>query len=266
MNHRPLQMMIVSLFIVASQVAAAASQEKCTYLHRSRGADLRAVDVAVTSTPAGETQYVIDEFIGKGIGNTVTLTADKDGKPVKYESVSAGGYEARFTFSSTNVVYAKKTPGHGDTKNTWPIEPGALPDFNSRQDPYLIEHVLLQAYDFDKKGKQLLHVYDIDDTGKGISNYQLSLELVDDGSVALPTGRFKAKHLVQVQQSSVPTWFKKHRGSQTDVWVDDDGTILRIYRHREPYEVILQNYAGIQNRISETETAQGISQPPCFAP
>jgi hypothetical protein len=265
MNHKPLLMMTVGLFLLAIQ-AAAASQEKCTYLHRSRGADLRAVNMVVTATPAGETQYAIDEFIGSGIGNTVTLTTDKDGKPLTYISISASGFEARFTFTSTNAIYAQKTPDHGDTKNTWSIEPGARPDFNSRPDPYLMEHVLIRAYDFDKKGKQLLPVYDIDDTGKGISNYQISLELLDDGSVILPTGRFKARHLVQVQQDSVPTWFKKHRGSQTDVWVDEAGTILRIYRHREPYEVILQNYFNIPNRISETETAQGISQPACFAP
>lgn len=265
MNHRPLRLMIAGLSIAALQVAAA-SQGKCTYLHRSRGADLQAVDLVVTSTPAGEMQYALDAFIGSGKGNAVALTTDKDGKPVQYTSISASGFETRFTFSASNVVYARKTTGQGDMEDNWPIEPGALPDFNSRPDPYLMEQVLVRAYDFDKKGKQILRVYDIDDTGKGISNYRLSLELLDDGSVVLPNGRFKARHLVQVQQDSVPTWFKKHRGSQTDVWVDEAGTVLRIYRHREPYEVILQNYSDIQNRISETETAQGIPQPACFAP
>ena len=265
MNHKPLQMMIAGLSIAALQVAAA-SQDKCTYLHRSRGADLQAVDLVVTSTPAGGTQYAMDAFIGSGKGNAIALTTDKDGKPVQYTCISASGFETWFTFSASNVVYAKKTTGQGDTETILPIEPGALPDFNSRPDPYLMEQVLVRAYDFDKKGKQILQVYDIDDTGKGISNYALSLEWLDDGSVVLPNGRFKARHLVQVQQDSVPTWFKKRRGSQTDVWVDEDGTILRIYRHREPYEVILQNYANAQNRISETETAQGISQPAVFAP
>lgn len=247
--------------------ARAADGGRRTYLHRSRGADLRAVELIVSRTPDGNVQYMIGDFPSGG-ESKITLLTDAGGKPVEYSSEpnQAGGYECKFSFGATNVVYSRKLPGKPNEEYTCSVRSGSLPDFNSRPDPYLTEHVLIRAYDFAKGGKQTLDVYDTDSTGKGVAEYQVSLELADEDGVRLPNGKFKARHLVQLQQSSAPTWYKKRRGSQTDIWVNGDGTILRIFRHREPYEVILQNYDNERDLIAKSETAQAYAQPPVKAP
>jgi len=134
----------------------------------------------------------------------------------------------------------------------WTVSEGTLPDFNSRPDPYLVQHVLVQAYDFQQGAKQTFTVYDTDNEGKNLNEYQITLEIVGEADVTLPNGRFKAKHFVQVQQTPSNTWYKKGPGSKTEYWVDDEGVILRIYRHREPYEVILTDYK--QQPLAEAGT------------
>lgn len=264
MRYAKLYRSIAILFVIAT-VIARAQEEKRTYLHRSRGEDLRAVNVLVTPMPDGGHSYRIDDFIG-GIGDDAyEFIIGRNGMPVKYMH-RGGGYELSFVFTNSFLVYTRKKRGEEAVTRNISLKQGVLPDFNSRPDPYLTEHLLVQKYDFNKSGKQGFTVFDIDNTGDGIATYEITLELVPEDSVLLPNGRFKARHLVKLQQSSAPTWYKKRRGSQTDIWVDDQGTILRIYRHREPYELVLQNYGNIANRISQDESAQGYQQPTVMAP
>jgi len=255
---------IAILFVIAT-LSTHAQREKRTYLHRSRGEDLRAVNVLVTPMADGSHSYRIDDFIGGSDDDAYEFIVGRNGMPAKYLN-KGGGYEMSFVFTNNSMVYTRKKPEQEAVTRSIPMGQGALPDFNSRPDPYLTEHLLVHKYDFDKAGKQGFTVFDIDNTGDGISTYEITLELIPEDSVLLPNGRFKARHLVKLQQSSAPTWYKKRRGSQTDIWVDDQGTILRIYRHREPYELVLQNYGNIANRISKDESAQGYQQPPVLAP
>ena len=263
MRYAKLCKSITILFVIAT-VSARAQEEKRTYLHRSRGEDLRAVNVFVTPMPDGSHSYRIDDFIG-GNDNAYEFIIGRNGAPMKYFS-KGGGHELSFLFTNNSVVCSRKKPEQEAVTRNIPLDQGVLPDFNSRPDPYLTEHLLVHKYDFDKAGKQGFTVFDIDNTGDGIAMYEISLELLPEDSVLLPNGRFKARHLVKLQQSSASTWYKKRRGSQTDIWVDDQGTVLRIYRHREPYELVLQNYGNIANQISKDESAQGYQQPTVLAP
>ncbi len=212
------------------------------YLHRSRGHDyLRAV-VEKHIDRAG-TAYYLSRMAD--IDNL--LITDSQGRPVKYayERESRGVF-GRYLFGRDEFLWERKMPQREDVERfNWKVREGALPDLNSRPDPYLIQHVLLQSYDQQTGGRQTLTVYDIDSEGTGVNEYEIALTLVDEDGVTLPNGTFKAKHFVQVQQTACNTWYKKGPGSQTEYWVDDDFNILRIYRHREPYEVILENYAGV---------------------
>jgi hypothetical protein len=264
MRYKKILAAMLGAFILAAQFVHA-EQEKRTYLHRSRGESLRAVDTLVKQMPDGSAKYAINDFIGGGDDDAYELVIGKDGRPIKYTNIG-GGYEIAFVFTNNSVMYTRKKPAQEPVTRTLPLDQGLLPDFNSRPDPYLTEHILLKAYDFGKGSKQSFSVFDIDNTGDGIATYEISLELMPDGEVVLPNGRFRARHLIKMQQSSAATWYKKRRGSQTDIWVDDHGTILRIYRHREPYELILQNYINIQSRISASESAQGYPQPAVLAP
>jgi hypothetical protein len=263
---------ILAIYMVAecllSTLPAAASQSQRTYLHRSRGADLRAVDMTVAQEADGTVRYTIADFPSGDSGSTVQLVTGLDGKPVEYRNTANGenGFDWRFHFATNAVVLTRKMPNAPVEETSFAIRTGSLPDLNSRPDPCLTPHLLVQAYDYSARGKQVFNVYDIDNTGKGIAEYQVSLELAEDSSVLLPNGRFKARHLVLVQQTSAPTWYKKHRGSQTDIWTSEDGCILRIFRHREPYEIILQNHNKPEDLISASESAQGYPQPACKAP
>ncbi len=212
------------------------------YLHRSRGHDyLRAV-VEKHIDRDGAAYYL--SRMGD-IDNL--LITDGKSRPVKYayrrDSRDTFG---RYLFGRDQFLWERKMPQREDVERfNWKVREGALPDLNSRPDPYLIQHVLLQSYDQQTGGRQTLTVYDIDSEGTGVNEYEIALTLVDEDGVTLPNGRFKAKHFVQVQQTASNTWYKKGPGSQTEYWMDDDFNILRIYRHREPYEVILENYAGV---------------------
>ena len=45
------------------------------------------------------------------------------------------------------------------------------------------------------------------------------------------------------QVASANTWFKKTAGHVTDFWVLDNHVIVRVLRHREPYELVLLDYS-----------------------
>ncbi|HOK77729.1 MAG TPA: hypothetical protein PLW35_08420 [Verrucomicrobiota bacterium] len=47
---------------------------------------------------------------------------------------------------------------------------------------------------------------------------------------------------VHTQTSSANTWFKKRAGHRTDFWVLDNRVIVRVLRHREPYELVILDY------------------------
>ncbi len=173
------------------------------------------------------------------------LITDSKGRLVEYayRRESHGAF-VRYVFGRGQLLWERKMPQREDVERfNWKVH--GLPDLNSRPDPYLIQHVLLQSYDQDAGGEQRFTVYDIDNQGTGVSEYEIALTLVDEDGVTLPNGRFKARHFVQVQQTASDTWYKKGPGSRTEYWVDDEFNILRIYRHREPYEVILENYGAI---------------------
>lgn len=261
-------MATVVCILMLSAASAGAAQDTMTYLHRSRKADLRAVELKVRKEADGSARYVIDDFPFGREGSQITFLIGPDGRPAEYASKAKGtdGSEWKMVFGADAIVLKRKMPGKPDEEFNCAVRPGSLPDLNSRPDPYLTQHLLIRAYDFSKGGKQVFPVYDVDDTGHGISAYDMSLELVDQEGVVLPNGKFKAKHLVFLQQSSAPTWYKKHRGSQTDIWVSDEGVILRVFRHREPYEIILQDYDKKGDLISASESAQGYPQPPVKAP
>ena len=64
--------------------------------------------------------------------------------------------------------------------------------------------------------------------------------------VAVPAGRFEAHRIIATQLSTADTWYKKQEGHITEFWVLDDYTIVRLVRHREPYEVQLKSADNVE--------------------
>jgi hypothetical protein len=125
---------------------------------------------------------------------------------------AAKGYAASCQFVGGKVIYLTQSTKQGAQQSDWEVKAEALPDFNTRPDPYLIQYVLLPGYDLDKHGEQTFTVYDIDAQGKGINHYEITLNLVDEDGVLLPNGKRPAKHFLQVQRTASNTWFKKQPG------------------------------------------------------
>jgi hypothetical protein len=67
--------------------------------------------------------------------------------------------------------------------------------------------------------------------------------------VQVPAGTFEANHIALKQTSSANTWFKKREGHVTDFWVLDNGIIVRVLRHREPYELLLLDHDVPTGRV-----------------
>ncbi len=62
-------------------------------------------------------------------------------------------------------------------------------------------------------------------------------------SVQVPAGTFQANHLALTQLTTTTTLFKKRAGHVTEFWVLDNQAIVRVLRQREPYEMLLLDYA-----------------------
>jgi len=206
------------------------------YVHRIAGRDSHRAKMTKYICP-DETTYF--DLVQSDV--RYLLAIDGQGCPVAYRYRSAAkGYEGSFQFTEDKVVYTTQNAKQEVKQFDWAVRAGALPDLNSRPDPYLVQYVLLHAYDLDKRGEQTFVVYDFDSTGEGVNHYEITLDLVDEDGVVLSGGRCTARHFLQVQRTASDTWFKKRPGHKTEYWVDANDILLRVYRHREPYEVVLE--------------------------
>jgi len=121
-------------------------------------------------------------------------------------------------------------------------------DPNTRPDPYCAANILLRRFALEGGQVKEFEVFDTDNSGQGFAAYRVRLEHLGKKEVAVPAGRFAANHLRWTQLTSADTWFKKRAGHVTDFWVLDNGVIVRILRHREPYEVLLAEYNSAEPR------------------
>jgi len=181
---------------------------------------------------------------------TALAVGNADHRPIRYEaSREARGkypaFEARLDFHESKAVQIRHWGDEQDDKE-FPIEPGALFDLNSRPDPYAVCNILIRRLAL---GEGESKEFTMCDWGNGphgqgtLPSYRVRVENKGKEAVTVRAGRFEADHLVLTQLTSADTWFKKRAGHVTDFWVLDNGVIVRILRHREPYEIELLNYA-----------------------
>jgi hypothetical protein len=123
------------------------------------------------------------------------------------------------------------------------VPSGSLFDPNTRPDAYCAANILLRAFAVKPGDAKEFRVFDWDNTGDAFADYSIRIENLGKERVEVPAGAFEANHLVLTQKSSADTWFKKRAGHITDFWMLDNQLIVRIRRHREPYEVVLLDYA-----------------------
>ena len=145
------------------------------------------------------------------------------------------------------------------------VPSGAFFDPNTRPDSYCAANILLPAFAVKPGEAKEFRAFDWDNTGDALADYTIRVAHVGKERVDVPAGAFDAHHLVLTQTSSANTWFKKRTGHTTDFWVLDNQIIVRIRRHREPYELALLDYVlpeKLPGQISGSATRPGESPTP----
>jgi RNA polymerase sigma-70 factor (ECF subfamily) len=122
------------------------------------------------------------------------------------------------------------------------VPAGAWFDPNSRPDSYCAANILLRSFAVREGETKEFRVYDWDNSGEALADYTIQIKHAGKEKVEVPAGTFEANHLVLTQLTSADTWFKKRAGHVTDFWVLDNHVIVRVLRHREPYEMVLLDY------------------------
>ena len=216
------------------------------YQHRSRGNDIaQPSELWVNRTPDGGIVALAQLPF---MGSTEMVSGDKDNRPGEFRvrKASAGdkpGYGMDLEFREGKALLTRRGVREDCDGKKLAVPADACFDPNSRPDSYCAANVLLRQFSPKKPGEaKEFRVYDWDNTGEALADYTIKVELMGKEKVQVPAGTFEASHFVLTQTSSANTWFKKRAGQTTDFWVLENGVIVRILRHREPYELVLLDY------------------------
>jgi beta-lactamase regulating signal transducer with metallopeptidase domain len=216
------------------------------YRHRSRGHDMSEPSTlwlkqqedgavtAVTHLPA--------------LGSMFVARGDANGRLVAYSTGSeASGeetvYSSTLKFEGGKAIVMRRGIREDWDEKELTIPAGAVFDPNSRPDPYCAAHILLRGINLAEGESLEAEVCDWDNTGDALAAYTIQIKHAGREEVTVPAGTFLANHIVVTQLTSANTWFKKRAGHVTDCWALDNGVIVRILRHREPYEVQLLDWS-----------------------
>jgi beta-lactamase regulating signal transducer with metallopeptidase domain len=240
-----------SRFALSNTVSSAENDEseksdvifKGRYQHRNRGGAYGTpTELVLTQTPNAAVTASMS------VGDTkYTATGDKNNRIVEYEfskAESGGkpGYSQKMRIEDGVVYRTQRGIREDEDDRKVDVPSGAQYDPNSRPDPYVSANIILRGLSLKEGESTELDVYDVDNSGDGYVGYKIRLENLGKETVEVPAGLFEATHINQIQLKSADTWFKKRAGHITDFWVLDNGIIVRIYRHREPYELLLESY------------------------
>lgn len=219
-----------------------------TYRHRSRGAEIAPGMLWLKQAPDG-TLIAVSHL--SAYGATCVAYGALDGGFVRYRQCTAASdrgpaSERSLVLSDGKATFTKTGQDGKEETQELTAPAGAVFDPNSRPDPYCAAPLLLRHYHVRPGKKKEFKAYDWDNTGKGMAGYTVQIENIGKEKIEVPAGTCEAYHLVQTQTTSGDTWYKKRAGHITDFWVLENGVIVRIVRHREPYQLELLEYRSPQ--------------------
>ncbi|HUW60916.1 MAG TPA: carboxypeptidase regulatory-like domain-containing protein [Candidatus Bathyarchaeia archaeon] len=217
------------------------------YVHRSRG---REYDQPSSLWVKEQENGAVSALSHLTFFNETALAVgDENHRPAHYAATRKASdrypaFQARIDFHANKAVQIRHWGEETDDKE-FPIDEGALFSLNSRPDPYAVINVLIRGFGLKAgEGKEFIMC----DWGNGphgqgtFPSYRVRVENKGKEEIVVPAGAFNTNHLVLTQLTSADTWFKKRAGHVTDLWVLDNHIVVRIVRHREPYEVELLDY------------------------
>jgi len=216
------------------------------YQHRSRNRGIeQPSELWVNQQPDGTIVALADLPF---MNSTELISGDKDQRVAEYRLRRApaggrAGYGMDLEFRNGKAALTRRGVREDCDDKELAMPGGACFDPNSRPDSYCAANILLRQFAPTKPGEtKEVHACDWDNTGEALADYTIKVEFVGKEKVQVPAGTFEANHLLLTQTSTANTWFKKRAGHLTDFWVLDNGVIIRILRHREPYEMVLLDY------------------------
>ncbi|MCE5229993.1 DUF3108 domain-containing protein [bacterium] len=189
-------------------------------------------------------QYDGDMVCLNTLGQMTTLAmCDAKFHPTRYYS-KWGGAGSHLRFENKKISNYTNWNDAKPTKE-YTVEEGAIYDPNTRPDSYAMANFILRRFALKPGESREFVMCDYGRNGDkqdDLPSYRVRVEHRGKEKIAVPAGTFDANHVVQTQLTPSYTWFKKGPGHVTEFWYLDDFTIVRILRHREPYEFLLQEY------------------------
>jgi hypothetical protein len=179
--------------------------------------------------------------------STSAAVGDPQNRFVHYAATSPGrgegdGYSLSLDMQDGSAFLTVHSAAWDIEKKKFDFSGDAQFDPNSRPDAYLAANILLRGFDLKKGETKEVEMFDVDKAGTGLVSYRVKIENVGKEEVSVPAGVFEANHIVLTQLTSADTWFKKRADHVTDFWTLDNGVIVRVLRHREPYEMQLLDW------------------------
>jgi beta-lactamase regulating signal transducer with metallopeptidase domain len=218
-----------------------------TYHHRSRGSDIQTPSV-LWLKPQVKGGIVAAAYL-PAFNETTVARVSPDRVFFRYEVFGHGrggrSPANRLLELGKGTVTIKHEGGEKDGE----VETIAAPADglfmpNSRPDSYTAHMALFFANVPDEGDADEVLCYDYGNDGKSMASYTIRLENVGKEEVTVPAGTFTANHVIENHLTFGDTWYKKRPGHITDYWVLDNGIVVRILRHREPYELQLASFTS----------------------
>ncbi len=212
------------------------------YRHRSRGSDINTPsELWVKESPDGSlnvlAQLPFSESAELASGNRKNaLTGYRIGRNPSGERP---GYGIDLELADGMARLNRRGVQQDVDGKTLKVPAGAWFDPNTRPDSYCAANILLRAFALAEGETKDFRVYDWDNSGEALVGYTIRVRHAGKERVEVPAGIFEANHLVLTQITTADTWYKKRAGHVTDFWVLDNHVIVRVLRHREPYEMLL---------------------------
>ncbi len=185
------------------------------------------------------------------MGSYDMAVGDKEGKLSGYftwraESEGKPGFDTELELGDGKAVLNRHGIREDKVNVELSVAEGARFSPNSRPDSYCADNIFMRGLDIAVETSKEFEVYDWDNSGEAMASYTIEVYNAGKEEVVVPAGTFEANHYVLTQTSTGNTWYKKQNGHITDYWVMDDGIIVRVLRHREPYEIQLMKNERIQ--------------------
>ena len=211
------------------------------YRHRSRGSDIETPSqLWIKETPGGGLSALAEVPF---MGTKELAVSDQAKRFVRFQNRGKSGYELDLEFNDGSVNLSRRGVRQNLDGKELAVPADAWFDPNTRPDSYVVANLLFRGFAVGAGETKEFRVYDWDNSGEGLADYTIQVKHAGKEKVEVPAGTFEANHFVLTQLSSADTWFKKRAGHVTDFWVLDNQVIVRVLRHREPYEVVLLDYA-----------------------